>query len=271
MADIKINNVVLHYEVKGSGEALLFTHGASWDHRQWKPQVEELSKYYMTITWDVRGHGKSSLPKGKVDSEDFTKDLVGLLDHLGVKQAHLCGLSMGGHISLQTAIRHSERVKSLVLIGTPFTNSYNWVEKMVVPINRWSSRWIPMPIMASIQARTLSKFNRSNKQYIKETVSSIPLNNWIRIWNSVSQMESGKELSKINCPTLILQGDHDSMTERQQKEMAARIAQSQMVYIKNAHHATNLDNPKQVNYEISKHLSSIEMQDCVVQNKSAEL
>lgn len=258
MPYIKTNNAELHYEVEGSGEALLFTHGASWDHRQWKPQVEELSTYYKIITWDVRGHGKSSLPKGKVDSEDFTKDLVGLLDHLGVKQAHLCGLSMGGHISLQTAIRHPERVKSLVLIGTPFTNSYNWVEKIFVPINRWSSRWIPMPVMASIQARTLSKFNRSNKQYIKETVTSIPLNNWVRIWNSVSQMESGKELSKVNCPTLILQGDHDNMTERQQKEMAARIAQSKMVYIKNAHHATNLDNPKQVNQEILEHVSSIE-------------
>ncbi|WP_298830791.1 alpha/beta hydrolase [uncultured Planococcus sp.] len=261
MPHIKIKNVELHYEVEGSGEAILFTHGASWNHRQWKPQVEELSKHYKTITWDVRGHGKSSLPKGKVDSEDFTKDLVGLLDHLGVKQAHLCGLSMGGHICLQTAIRHPERVKSLMLIGTPYTNSYNWVEKVFVPINRWSSMFIPMHVMASIQARTLSKFNSNNKQYIKETVSSIPLSHWIRIWNSVSKMESGNELNKITCPTLILQGDHDSMTERQQQEMAARIPQSKMVYIKNAHHATNLDNPKQVNHEIREHLSAIEKQE----------
>lgn len=259
MPVVKINNVELQYEVKGFGEALLFTHGASWDHRQWKPQVEELSKHYKTITWDVRGHGKSSLPKGKVNSEDFTKDLVGLLEHLGLEHAHLCGLSMGGHISLQTAIRHPELVKSLILIGTPYTNSYNWVEKVFVPINRWSSIFIPMSVMASIQARTLSKFNSNNKQYIKETVSSIPLNHWVRIWNSVSKMESGNELSKITCPTLILQGDHDSMTERQQKEMAARIPQSKMVYIKNAHHATNLDNPKQVNHEMMDHLSAVEI------------
>lgn len=91
MPTIEINNATLYYEVKGAGETLLFTHGASWDLQQWKPQVEELSKSFKVITWDVRGHGKSSLPKGKVDSEDFVKDLVGLLEHLGVKQAHLLG------------------------------------------------------------------------------------------------------------------------------------------------------------------------------------
>ena len=71
-------------------------------------------------------------------------------------------------------------------------------------------------------------------------------------------MESGNDLNKISCPALILQGEHDSMTERQQKEMAERIPESKMVYIKKAHHATNLDNPKQVNYEIMEHLSAME-------------
>ncbi|KYG32989.1 alpha/beta fold hydrolase [Priestia endophytica] len=258
MPKVKINNVELYYEVKGSGNAIVFTHGASWNHRQWKPQIDELAKQYKTITWDVRGHGQSSLPKGKVDSEDFSKDLIGLLAHLNVKQVHLCGLSMGGHISLQTAIRHPEFVKSLILIGTPFTNTYNWFEKLFVPINRWSSIFIPMRVMAIIQARMLSKFNSNNKQYIKESVTSIPLNHWIRIWHAVSTMESGDDLHKINCPTLILQGDHDTMTERQQREMAKRIPLSKLVYIKNAHHATNLDNPTQVNNEIINHLLEIE-------------
>ncbi|GIN91919.1 hypothetical protein J6TS1_49800 [Siminovitchia terrae] len=72
MPKVKINNVELYYEVKGSGDAIVFTHGASWDHRQWEPQIDELSKRYKNITWDVRGHGQSSLPKGKVDSEDFS-------------------------------------------------------------------------------------------------------------------------------------------------------------------------------------------------------
>ncbi len=129
-----------------------------------------------------------------MDSEDFSKDLIGLLAHLNVKPAHLCGLSTGGHISLQTAIRYPEFVTSLILIGTPFTNTYNWFEKVFFSINRWSSIFIPMRVMAIIQARTLSKFNSKNKQYIKEAVISIPFNRWIRIWHAVSTMESGNDL-----------------------------------------------------------------------------
>ncbi|MDV2685578.1 alpha/beta hydrolase [Alkalihalophilus lindianensis] len=257
MPSFKNNDVELYYEVKGSGEAIVFTHGASWDHKQWQPQIEELSKQFKTIIWDVRGHGQSTLPKGRVDSESFSKDLIGLLDHLNIKEAHLCGLSMGGHISLQTAIRYPHYVKSLILIGTPFTNRYNWLEKVIVPINRWSSLFIPMNVLASIQATTLSKFNPDNKRYIKEVVGSIPLHQWIRIWNAVSRMESRDDLRKISCPTLILQGDHDTMTERQQRVMADLIPNASLTYIKNAHHATNLDHPEQVNNEILHHISQL--------------
>lgn len=257
MPTVRINNVDLFYEVKGAGEAIVFTHGASWDHKQWQPQIDALSDSYKTICWDVRGHGQSSLPEGKVNSDDFSDDLVGLLQHLNVKQAHLCGLSMGGHISLQTAIRYPETVRSLILIGTPYTNTYNRFEKIVVPINRFSSRFIPMSLLARIQANTLSKFNPENEHYIKSAVSAIPLKRWIRLWNAISTMESGNSLHKVNCQTLLLQGDHDTMIKRQQEDMSNKIKQSRLVQIKKAHHATNLDNPNQVNEEILKHVRSI--------------
>ena len=249
-----INNVELYYETKGKGEPLIFTHGASWDHKQWDKQVDYFSEHYQTITWDVRGHGSSSLPKGKVHAEDFYKDLIGLMKHLEIKKAHLCGLSMGGHISLQTAIHYPEYVKSLILIGTPFTNKYNWYEKVLMPVNRFSNLFIPMSLSAKIQAYTLSKFNKANKSYINSTVAAMSYKNWIRLWNAISRMESGNKLDKVNCPTLILHGDHDTMVQRQQEYLHKNIKNSQLIIIGNAHHATNLDNPNQVNENIQNHL-----------------
>lgn len=249
-----INNVDLFYEIKGEGEPLIFTHGASWDHKQWDKQVDYFSQYYQTITWDVRGHGGSSLPKGKVFAEDFIKDLIGLMDHLEIKNAHLCGLSMGGHISLQTAIYQPEYVKSLILIGTPFTNKFNWYEKLLVPVNRFSNLFIPMSLSAKIQAYTLSKFNKTNNNYIYSTVASMSYKNWVRIWAAVSRMESRDKLDKVNCPTLILYGDQDTMVRRQQDYLHNNINKSQLKIIENAHHATNLDNPNQVNEIIHQHL-----------------
>lgn len=256
MPKCRLSNVDIFYEIVGDGEPIVFTHGASWNHKQWQPQVECFSKYYQVVVWDVRGHGCSSLPPGKVDPEEFNKDLIGLLNHLNIEKASLCGLSMGGHISLQTAIRYPERVNSLILIGTPFTNTFNWYEKVFIPINRWSNRLIPKELNGRIQAKMLSKFNRNNKQYIEEAVSQIPHRNWIRIWDAVSKMESKDDLGRVNCPTLILLGDRDTMI-KQQEYMNSEIKNSKLEIIKNAHHATNLDNPQDVNKSIHNFILGI--------------
>lgn len=250
----EINEVQLYYDVAGEGETIIFTHGASWDHAQWLPQLNYFKEHYRTVVWDVRGHGLSGLPEGEVDPEDFTRDLICLLDHLQIPKAHLCGLSMGGHISLQAAIRHPERVSSLILIGTPFTNTFNWYEKIMVPFNRFSSQFIPMEWMASMQASVLSSFNPANKQYIEQTVSKLPKANWIRLWDAITRMDSEADLGSIACPTLILYGDHDTLIRRQQEYMQRTIPKSELHVIPKAHHATNLDNPTAVNEQIEAFL-----------------
>lgn len=247
MAICEVNGVKLYYEVKGAGRPIVFTHGASWNHQQWEEQVDYFAEFYQTIVWDVRGHGYSTLSEGKVDSEDFSRDLIGLLDHLGLESAILCGLSMGGHISLQTAIRYPERVEELILIGTPFTNTFNWYEKIFVPINRWSSRLISMKLSAKLSAAALSKFNPHNQSYIEAAMLMIPYKNWIRIWDAVTRMESGRELHNVKSRTLLLCGDHDTMTLRQQKHMEEHIEHAELKIVSQAHHATNLDNPQEVN------------------------
>ncbi len=259
MPVFKGNNVNLHYEIKGEGRPIIFTHGASWNHKQWQPQVEFFSSSYRAIVWDVRGHGFSSLPEGKVDSEDFNRDLIDLMDFLGIEKATLCGLSMGGHISLQTAIRFPERVEALILLGTPCTNSFNWYEKIAVPINRWSSRLIPMKLSGRLQADVLSKFNPDNRSFIEEAFSLIPHDNWVRIWDAVTRMESADDLHKVSCPTLLLQGDHDTLVKRQQEFMASKIRGAELKIVSQAHHATNLDNPDEVNKYMQEFLARFEL------------
>lgn len=259
MPIFKGRDVDLYYEVKGEGKPLVFTHGASWDHEQWRPQVDFFSRRYQTVVWDVRGHGLSSLPDGKVDSEDFSRDLADLLHHLGIGQAILCGLSLGGHISLQTAVRYPDKVAALVLIGTPFTNAFNWYERMFVPLNRWSSYLMPMSLSGKIQGKMLSKYKKSNQAYIEKVFRSIPHSNWVRIWDAVTRMDSTKDLDKIHCPTLLLQGESDTMIRRQQEYMRDKIIYSSLRIIRNAHHATNMDNPDEVNEAIASFLTEKDM------------
>jgi len=257
MATVKTNGADIYYEEEGSGPAVIFTHGHSMYHKQWTPQIEYFSNCYRTIVWDVRGHGYSSLPEGEVDPELFSKDLIALMDKLQLPTAILCGLSMGGHISLQAAIRYPERVSALVLIGTPFTNTFNWFEKTSAPFSRFSTRLIPLRTTAKLTAAALSQINPSNYSFIMKAFERMTHDNFIRHWAGNLRMESKHDLEKVKCPTLILHGDKDNMVGRQQNELAARIPNAIKHTITNAHHLTNLDNPNEVNQKIEKFLNNI--------------
>lgn len=248
----------LYYEEMGSGQPLLFLHGASLDMRQWKQEATHFSKKYRVIILDARGHGKSSLPKGSVSPDVFWQDACGLLNHLNIEKAVICGLSLGGHTALQVAIHTPERVAGLILIGTPCTNKYNMYERICVPINRFFLQIMPMSWIAYSLCSVLSRNNSETKVYIKDVVSSLDHDSFNRVWKAVTSMESREGLSAIKCPTLILIGEFDTMTRRQQDYLHKNITSSSLHTIKNAHHGTNLDNPEQVAWEIDNFLNSLE-------------
>lgn len=244
----------LYYEETGKGQPLVFLHGASWDMRQWKRQVAHFSSNYRMITLDARGHGKSSLPPGKVSPDVFWQDVVALLDHLELPSASLCGLSMGGHVAIQVAINARERVERLILIGTPCTNRFNLFERLLAPVNRLCIRLIPMNWTARASAMVLGRSDLEAEAYIRDVVGNINHDVYNRVWKAITSMESRKGLKNITCPTLILIGEHDNMTGRQQQYIHEQIQGSRLVTIKNAGHGTNLDNPQQVEDEIDAFL-----------------
>ncbi|RVU54530.1 alpha/beta fold hydrolase [Anaerosphaera multitolerans] len=250
MAVFENKGVKLFYEVEGEGSPIIFTHGATWNHLQWENQVNALKDKFKVITWDVRGHGYSTLPEGPIDPEDFTDDLIALMDHLNLDKAVLCGLSMGGHISLHTAIKYPERVDGLVLIGTPCSNSFNLYEMIYFPLYSFYSKIISMNFISAFQACMLSAINPSNFKYIIEANSMLSNDRWNRIWTAAGKMESKRELNKVQCPTLLLIGEYDFFTNYQQEYMADNILNAKLKVISNATHATNMDNPNEVNQAI---------------------
>lgn len=102
----------LRYEVTGAGPAVVMIHGAGLDSRMWRPQIHALTSRFRVIRYDVRGFGQS-----KVEARDHAHadDLMALLDHLEVPSASLVGLSLGGAIALDFALRHPERTERLLL------------------------------------------------------------------------------------------------------------------------------------------------------------
>ena len=111
-----VNGIRIHYETYGAGDPLLLINGLSIPAVGWILQVRDISPHYRVITFDNRGVGETGVAAGEsYPTSQMADDAAGLLDHLGVKRAHVLGTSMGGTIAQELAIRHSKRVRSLVL------------------------------------------------------------------------------------------------------------------------------------------------------------
>ena len=118
MPTIHVNGVDLYYETHGSGEPVLLIHGLGSSTQDWEPQIPDLSKQFEVITFDVRGHGRSSKPEQRYSVKLFADDTAALIRALGIGPTHVVGISMGGMIAFQLAVDAPELLRSLVIVNS---------------------------------------------------------------------------------------------------------------------------------------------------------
>ena len=102
MPHASVDGIRLYYEEVGEGAPLVFVHEFAGEVESWRPQVQFFARRYRTIAYNARGYPPSDVPDdpGAYSQERAVEDIRGVLDHLGIPKAHLCGLSMGGYAVL---------------------------------------------------------------------------------------------------------------------------------------------------------------------------
>jgi pimeloyl-ACP methyl ester carboxylesterase len=119
MSTWRAGDVRISYDDQGSGPAVVLVHGHPFDRSMWRPQVGYLAALgFRVIAPDLRGYGESSILPGTCTLDVFARDVAGLMDHLDLRSAALCGLSMGGQIVLEFSRLFPCRVSALVLADT---------------------------------------------------------------------------------------------------------------------------------------------------------
>lgn len=118
MSRMTRDGVDLAYELRGEGPPVALAMGLGMAGAVWGPIADSLAEDHAVLTWDNRGIGASSLPDAPYSMADLGDDLARLMDHVGWKDAHVVGVSMGGMAVQEFAIRHTPRVRSLTLIAT---------------------------------------------------------------------------------------------------------------------------------------------------------
>jgi 3-oxoadipate enol-lactonase len=217
---VQANGQELYYELHGEGPPLVLVMGIGYDSSLWTlAQVPVLSTQFQVILVDNRDAGRSSKAGQPYKIADMADDLAGLLDALGIQRSHLLGLSMGGMIAVEFALRHGDRLDRLVLAGTGAAPGRSAVD----PIQVWS--WVKAndatgEVFGGQQFVSLfsTAFLR-NHEAVRDTAELLASNPYPmspeaygRQADAYRQFDALDRLAAIKAPTLVVVGEQDLLT-----------------------------------------------------------
>jgi pimeloyl-ACP methyl ester carboxylesterase len=241
----------ISYDDRGSGPAILLTHGYGATSRMWGPQVRGLADRLRLISWDIRGHGDSDSPdEPAAYSEDASvADMVAILDACGVERAVIGGLSLGGYLSLAFHVHHPERVRALMLFDTG--PGYRNAEGR----ERWNA--LAERYARGLEEKGLASLGGSAE--VREAQHRGPHGLALAARGILAQRDSRviDSLPEIRVPTLVLWGERDDAFVKPGEYMAAKIPGARRVVIPGAGHAANLDQPAAFNAAVSDFMAAI--------------
>jgi 3-oxoadipate enol-lactonase len=235
----------LRYEFRGKrgSPALAFSGSLGTDLTMWLPQAEVMKPHFCTLRYDIRGHGASEVPPGPYSMEDLGSDLLALLDRLGIERVSLCGLSIGGMISMWVAAHAPERVERLVLCCTSakLEPAESWLERAAivradgveaiadVVIDRWFT-----PAFARAHPDVIGR--------MLATLIATPREGYAGCCEAIAGMDLTPVLPSIGAPTLVISAAEDpSIPPEHGRRIAGLIPGARFELVPNARHIANIE------------------------------
>ncbi len=260
-----VNGNEVYWVDVGASDALpiVLIHGFPFSHEMWDPQIEALGKRFRIIAYDLRGHGKTSVGDGQYMLEFFVDDLIGLLDYLRIERAVLCGLSMGGYIALRAIERNPEKVAGLILADTQAKADSNEAKlRRAAAIKSVKTNGVEAYAESFVKSVFAAQSFGSKSEAVEKIKRIIQSNSAQGICGAllalVSRTDTTEALPEIKIPTLILVGEHDTLTPPSaSQEMHSRIPSSNIHLIPDAAHMSNLENPDEFNKQVLNFLARL--------------
>jgi len=248
------NGLRLFYEEHGAGDPLLLIMGLATDHTGWMLQVPALSARYRTIAFDNRDVGRSATADGPYEIADMAADALALADHLGLGAFHVLGVSMGGAIAQELALRAPERVRTLQLAVTWAGSGRYGLEKARL----WADEVRVRPredFLDSLLLVNLSEAFYENPDAVAYT-RRLMLDNpfpqdpeaFVRQSDACGRHETRDRLGELDVPTHVISGEHDVLLPNwKQKELADLIPGAKLTVIPGAPHGANIERAQEFN------------------------
>ncbi len=253
MSSVKVGDIDIHYETWGSGQPVVFIHGAYLSTKEWVYQAAYFSKHYQVVLIDMPGHGGSD-NLAEYSVEAMAEYIAKAMDCLNVTSCMLCGHSLGGMVAQALAIKYPHLVSRLILGETSFGVKSNPVEAFFTALSTSVLKHVSVEKQSVMYANQLGRQSNETKDYIISEIIKYQSNheNFNRIWGATVSYDGKAKLASISCPALIVVGENNIQTHGQAVVMKSLIEDCELVYVKNAGHMVNMDNPDGFNRAVSE-------------------
>ena len=230
---------------------VVFIHGVGLTYEIWQPQLD-FFKNYSNLSYDILGHGKSSLTKQNINFDDFSEQLIELIDELKIKKIHLVGFSIGSLIARNFATRYSERLQSLILLGSIYKRS----EQQQKTVNeRFEQAKKELKLSSQALKRWFTDKYLENNPDTYEKISSIlsanNMANFLKVYELFVRHKNDEDFEKIYCKTLVMTGENDvGSTIEMSQQLKDLINNSELKIIKDGKHLCGIECADDVNLAI---------------------
>lgn len=248
---VRTNGVEINYTIEGEGPWVTMSHSLACNISMWDPQIDLLKKKFKVLRFDTRGHGQSSAPPAPYTLDQMADDVHGLFAHLGIKETHWVGLSMGGMIGETYALKYPGVFRSMVLADTtskrPPDADKMWGDRirmaeaqgMEAMVESTLARWFTEPFRKA-RPDVMAK--------IAGDIRSTPVAGFAGACAAISKVDLQHRLKEITCPVFIMVGEHDHGTPPDMaRAIHANLPGSQLLVIESAAHLSNVEQPEVFN------------------------
>lgn len=241
MPQIRVNDIDIHYETIGSGDPLLMIIGLSFSLRDWSPDfLDRLAQHHQLILWDNRDAGETSQSSSSYTMQQMAADAVGLLAALGIAQAHVFGVSMGGMIAQQLALQYPGTLDRLVLGCTMAGGACSQVGDFQSALSGNGLELLLPPDYIQAHSVELTKFLAQAAPYRSQQ------GGLERQLYAVSTHDTCNRLDQITAPTLVITGSDDRVIPPQNSQyLADHIPGATLKLIDQARHGFCMSHAEQ--------------------------
>jgi pimeloyl-ACP methyl ester carboxylesterase len=272
MPTARVDGINLFYEELGEGVPLVFVHEFAGDYLSWHLQVRFFSRRYRTIAYNARGYPPSDVPTDPAaySQDRAVEDIRGLLDALGIRKAHICGLSMGGYATLHFGIRHPDRALSLVVAGAGYGSVPGERERFRKDVEETARRFMEDGIVAVADFYTkgptrVQLMDKDPKgwqelydQFVAQSAQGHALTMRGVQMTRPSVYELERDLERLEVPTLVVTGDEDEPCLEPALYLKRKIRSSGLLVLPKSGHTVNLEEPEAFNRGVLDFLTAVD-------------